>query len=262
MNLVVNARDAMPNGGRIEIATGNITVDRANPRDMVPPGSYVLLSVSDTGEGMTPDVRRHLFEPFFTTKEQGKGTGLGLATIYGVVKQSGGWVLVDSEVGQGTRFSLYFPAAAQPVASWHPPAPLAHRRTAGAGETILVVEDEELVRQFARRVLEQAGYRVIAAINGEEALVRLHKEPQGVDLVLTDVVMPRMSGRALVEKIAAIQPAIRVIYMSGYTGHTIEEQWFDRTRPLLAKPFTSTGLTAAVRAAFDNGKTPGESLPT
>ena len=250
MNLVVNARDAMSTGGEVRIATANATVDAANPREMLPPGAYVLLTISDTGAGMTPEVRRHLFEPFFTTKERGKGTGLGLATVYGIVKQSGGWILVDSEVGQGTRFSVYFPATAKTGDSWQPPARPVRRRLVARGQTVLLVEDESLVRQFALRVLEQAGYRVIQAVNGEEALVKLREDPEAVDLVLTDVVMPRMSGRALVDEIAAIRPGVRVLYMSGYTGHTLEEQWFDRSRPLLAKPFTAAGLLAAVNESL------------
>jgi PAS domain S-box-containing protein len=250
MNLLVNARDAMPTGGRITVATTDVIVDEAHPAGMVPNGSYVALAISDTGEGMAPDVKAHLFEPFFTTKEQGKGTGLGLATVYGIVKQSGGWILVESEVQQGARFTLYFPAVAEPAQDWHRPAP-STPANGGGDETILVVEDEDLVRQFARRVLEHAGYRVIEAIDGEEALALLQARHEEVDLVLTDVMMPKMSGRALVHQIAAFQPDARVIYMSGYTGETIEKEWFDSRWPLLTKPFTAAGLASAVRAALE-----------
>jgi PAS domain S-box-containing protein len=257
MNLVLNARDAMAKGGRITIATAAATIDAAHPAGIVPAGSYAVLSVCDTGEGMTPDVQGHLFEPFFTTKEQGKGTGLGLATVYGIVTQSGGWILVDSQVDRGTRFTLYFPAVAEPAESWQRPAPAGPLR-ASANERILIVEDEELVRLFARRVLAHAGYRVVEAVNGEQALTLLQTGDEAVDLVLTDVVMPGMSGRALVQRIAALRPEARVIYMSGYTGQTLEQEWFDPRWPLLTKPFTAAGLVSAVRAALECRETVGE----
>jgi PAS domain S-box-containing protein len=246
LNLAVNARDAMPRGGRLRIETAAVTI-AAEAEAPVPPGGYVLLAVSDTGVGMTPEVRAHLFEPFFTTKETGKGTGLGLATVYGIVRQSNAHIVVETAPGQGTVMRVYFPAAeaAAPPA----PAPAEPATAPAAGHTVLLVEDEDAVRGFARRALEGAGYRVLAARDGATALAAAADHPGTIDLLLTDVVMPGMSGRALAGRFAERWPDVPVIYMSGYA----EDSVLDGTdgAPLLPKPFDSDTLLRHIRRSLD-----------
>jgi PAS domain S-box-containing protein len=251
MNLAVNARDAMPGGGKLTIETRNTELDEtyARAHHDVKPGPYVLLSVSDTGCGIPPEVMSHIFEPFYTTKEQGKGTGLGLATVYGIVKQSGGHVSVYSEPGIGTTFRIYLPPVPGPAALEQavetPPMP-------GGSETILLVEDEDAVRTLARHILQLCGYNVIEAGNGVEALRQI-KEHQGpVHLILTDVVMPGMAGRALVERLAALRPEARVLYMSGYTDDAvIRHGILEAETAFLQKPFAPHMLATKVREVLD-----------
>ena len=252
MNLAVNARDAMPAGGRITIETANVPLDTelalAHPES--DPGMQVLLAVSDTGQGMTPDVKAHLFEPFFTTKEVGKGTGLGLATVYGIVRQSDGLIAVDSEPGRGTRFRLYFPSA-EPVLSTRTETPLEPAK-AGTG-TVLLVEDEPGVRHLARDVLSRYGYRVIEAADGSEALRLAEAETEKIDLLLTDVVMPGMSGPELARRFRELRPELRVLFASGYADDAVVAHGVRHDGvPFLQKPFEPDDLVRRVREVLDS----------
>ena len=253
MNLVVNARDAMPSGGQITIATGNVTLDEndAPTHPGVPPGDYVRLSVSDTGTGMTDEVKAHLFEPFFTTKPAGKGTGLGLATCHSIVQQSGGHIGVDSEPGKGTTFKIYFPRVDQPLEIVTRPVqtgPLPR-----GTETLLVVEDEPAVKHLARSVLEAQGYEVLSASNGQDALhvVREHKGDP-IRLVVTDVIMPLMGGKVMAEWLKTTHPDLKVLFTSGYTDDAIVQQGvLDAGVEFLAKPYTPATLARKVRELLD-----------
>jgi PAS domain S-box-containing protein len=256
VNLVVNARDAMPQGGTISIETRNVELDETYTSEHAPvmPGRYVMLAVGDTGVGMSVDTREHAFDPFFTTKEAGKGTGLGLATVYGIVKQSGGYVWIYSEPGQGTALKLYFPevsaAAAFQPAEYNP----ASKQAARGSETILLVEDEAAVRGLTSRILEKQGYRVLSAQHGREAMDIATKEGGKIDLVLTDIVMPGMNGRGLVERLAGIRPTMKSLYMSGYTDDDIIRRGFmEPSKSFLQKPFTSESLLQIVRKVLDEG---------
>jgi two-component system cell cycle sensor histidine kinase/response regulator CckA len=255
INLVVNARDAMPQGGRLSVAVQNVAVNDAAcvKHPSLRPGDYVQLTVQDSGMGMTTETMMRAFEPFFTTKERGRGTGLGLATVYGIVKQSGGTITVDSSPGEGTTFSVYLPVAAEAIVI---SAVVAERRVpASAGETILVVEDEESVRRLARRVLEAQGYTVLEAINGADAL-RIAADYAGViDLLLSDVVMPEVGGRLLAERLTAARPETEVMFMSGYTDDDILRRGLlQRGQRLIQKPFTATALAHDVRTLLDARK--------
>jgi len=221
MNLVVNARDAMPQGGKLTIETANVELDEAaaHERPTMRPGSYVRLAVSDTGIGMDGETQRRIFEPFFTTKAQGKGTGLGLATVYGIVKQSGREISVYSEPGRGTTFTIYLPRVGQAAAP-APSSPPA-REAAGGGETILLLDDDAQIRALLGETLGVSGYTVLAASHGEEAL-RIGTEHLGpIHLLVTDVVMPGMSGPEVAQRMAAVRPGIPVLYVSGYAEHAM-----------------------------------------
>ena len=260
MNLVVNARDAMPGGGVITIETSNKAVDETYVREhpIVEAGDFVMLTVSDTGIGMDEATQSRVFEPFFTTKRAGEGTGLGLAMAYGIVKQSGGFIEVSSEVGRGTTFTILLPVAAQSA----PGAGRARDRdaTPGGCETVLLVEDEEAVRYLARRALERAGYRVIDARHGQDALALCADGDTPVHLLVTDVVMPQMGGRDLAERLATLQPSARVLYMSGYTDdEIIRRGMIDRQTAFLQKPFTAAQLLHRVRKVLDDASRVGES---
>jgi len=250
MNLVVNARDAMPGGGVLTIETANTALGEEYTRTHpdVLPGNYVMLAVSDTGTGMTPEVQARLFEPFFTTKAPGYGTGLGLATCHGIVKQSGGHIVAYSEVGHGTTFKVYLPSVeARPVAVSAEPPPLEHR---GAGECILLVEDDRTVREFGSEVLAALGYRVVSAANGLEALKQFNENPR-IDLLISDVIMPNMGGRQLVEKIRQTASAVKVLFTSGYTfdalgdTHELESGCY-----FLTKPYSPEQLGRKVHACL------------
>ena len=253
MNLAVNARDAMPNGGKLIIETANITLgeDYATHLVEATPGPYVTLTVSDTGVGMTQEVKAHIFEPFFTTKEEDKGTGLGLPTCYGIVAQSRGHIVCYTEPGQGTTFRVYLPRSDEVAGSL--PQPDAAGYLAGGSETVLLVEDEPVVRGVAADVLRARGYSVLDAANGHEALslARKHASEQ-IDLLLTDVVMPLMGGRELAERLREIHPETRVLYTSGYTGDTLVRNGVMEPDPeFMQKPFTPTVLSSKVREVLD-----------
>jgi hypothetical protein len=252
MNLAVNARDAMPSGGRLMIETSNAELDRTynSTHPIVKPGRYVVLAVSDTGTGMDADTEAHIFEPFFTTKEPGKGTGLGLSTVYGVVKQSGGFIWVYSELGKGTSFKIYLPRVDQPEDKANTALPFAEAPR--GTETILLAEDEQDVREVAREFLESGGYTVIEAKNGAEAL-RLAVEHEAViDLLVSDMVMPGMTGKELARQLKQQQSSVCVVYMSGYTEQTATETAeADDHMLLLTKPFSRGAILRTVREALN-----------
>ncbi len=250
INLAVNARDAMPGGGWLTVETANRTLAPDDPTGHpdLPAGRYVRVSVTDTGHGMTDEVKGRIFEPFFTTKEQGKGTGLGLATVYGIVRQAGGQVTVYSEVGVGTTFHLLFPLVGAATEA----AAAAAERPSGGTETVLLVEDEAGVRDITRRILEMFGYTVLAAENGTAALRLLGEHHGPIHLLLTDVVMPEMNGRQLVAAVRGVSPHLRVLYMSGYTDDAVVRNGIlTAADHFLQKPFTPLALAAKVRAVLD-----------
>jgi len=252
LNLAVNARDAMPQGGKLTIETANVELDEASAtkRRFLLPGSYVLLKVSDSGCGMTPDVQAHIFEPFFTTKEKGKGTGLGLATVYGVIKQSGGYVLVESEFGRGTTFEIFLPRVAAAIENTKEPLP-STKPVQRFQAVILLVEDEPSLRGLTRNVLQAAGYTVFEAADAFQALDIAKQTKIGIDLLLTDVIMPGMSGRALADALSGSRPETRVLYMSGYTDGEIATQGVhDARASILHKPFTQDELIRRVEEAL------------
>jgi two-component system, cell cycle sensor histidine kinase and response regulator CckA len=254
MNLAVNARDAMPQGGKITIEMTTVTLDEefAAHHLGAKAGPHVLLSFSDTGTGMNSATLARVFEPFFTTKELGKGTGLGLATVFGIVHQSGGVICVDSVVGSGTTFSIYFPVAAGAVSQLPEPVSLERPSLLGT-ETILLVEDEERVRLLARSILNKFGYVVLDAQSGGDALLLCEQHPGSIELLLTDVVMPRMSGRQLAERLSLIRPELKVLYMSGYTSDAVLRHGVrDATIAFIQKPITPGTLARRVREALDS----------
>jgi PAS domain S-box-containing protein len=243
VNLAVNARDAMPRGGKIVLETAEVELDESYARShaAVLPGQYVMIAITDTGHGMNAETRQHIFEPFFTTKERGKGTGLGLATVYGMVKQSSGDIWVYSEPGKGTTFKLYFPKVDERV-----------QRAPGQGagplkwqseETVLVVEDEKPVRELTVRMLQQLGYRVLSAASGEEALEISKSFAGRISLLVTDVVMPQMSGRQVADVLLSARPDLKVLYLSGYTEHTMLHHGVGSGVDFLSKPFSRETLS-------------------
>ena len=254
INLAVNARDAMPQGGKITIVTENVDLDQtcAGLHIAVKPGAYVMLAVSDTGTGMDAETQQHIFEPFFTTKEVGKGTGLGLATIYGIVKQSGGSIWVYSETGKGTTFKIYLPRVDAEAST---SAQVRAHPTTAANETILLVEDEEMVRKLACDILSARGYRVLAAKNGDDAIAICGNHSGRIDLLLTDVVMPGTGGTDVADSIKRRRQEMHVLYMSGYTDDAIVHHGvLDPGTSFIEKPFTADKLVTKVQEAL--GKSP------
>src|SRR5438309_890380 len=253
MNLAVNARDAMPNGGKLTLETANVDLDGAYAADHYPAraGPFVMLAVSDTGIGMSQETQVHMFEPFFTTKEKGKGTGLGLATVYGIIKQSGGFIWVYSEVGHGTTFKLYLPRVEELAERAAAPAP-ARTRPARGTETVLVVEDEAPVRNVARQVLERHGYTVLEAPSAEAALDIATRYSGTIHLLLTDVVMPGLNGRELASRLVDLRPDARVIFMSGYTDDAVTRHGvLEPGSAYVQKPFTPDAIARRVREVLD-----------
>jgi PAS domain S-box-containing protein len=252
MNLAVNARDAMPKGGKLTIETSNVQVGEefASHHISVPPGAYVMLAVSDTGCGMDAATQARIFEPFFTTKEVGKGTGLGLATVYGIVKQSGGTVWVYSELGHGTTFKIYLPSVLRSERAL--PLNQPEQELTKGTETILLVEDEEVVRDMASEILRDTGYQVLEASNGKKAIELSSRYSGEIHLMLTDVVMPQMSGRELAEQLLTTRPEMNVLFMSGYTDDAIVHHGvLDEGTAFIAKPFSPEALTHKVRETID-----------
>jgi PAS domain S-box-containing protein len=252
MNLAVNARDAMPKGGKLTVETANVELDEAYARGhiAVKPGRYVMLSVSDTGVGMTPEVRQQVFEPFFTTKEKSKGTGLGLSTVYGIVKQSGGNIWVYSEPGQGTTFKIYLPRVDEPLEELR--ERVVKEELPQGKETVLVVEDEQAVRQLAVRILKRQGYKVLEAPQGVDALLLCEERKEPIHLILTDVIMPGMSGRQLVDRCWQIRQDFKALYMSGYTDNAIVQHGvLVEGINYIQKPFTVEALARKVREVLD-----------
>ncbi len=252
MNLAVNARDAMPQGGRLTVEIGASDLDAAfvATHPYVVAGPYVTLTVSDTGTGMPPETKARIFEPFFTTKPQGQGTGLGLAMVYGIVKQSDGYIWVDSEPGAGATFRIVLPEARSRAQER---APVTTSSTPGGHETVLVVEDEDALRELDRQVLMRYGYRVLNARSGPDAVATVKAHPGAIHLLLTDVVMPTMSGRELADILQAMQPAMKVLYMSGYTADTVVRHGVsEATMAFIQKPMSPPALARKVREVLDS----------
>jgi len=259
LNLVVNARDAMPEGGTLLIETSNVVLDESYPRAhaTAQPGPHVVLTVTDTGCGMDADTQGRIFEPFFTTKPLGQGTGLGLATVYGIVKQSGGHIWVYSEVGRGTSFKVYFPRCIEPAEEVESKASARRkgREDDVSGVTILLVEDDVTVRGAVRRVLERRGYRVLETPNAGEALATAANPDEAIDLVISDMVMPGMSGLELRQRLHAQRPGLGVLLMSGYSEEAITRLGSPGgTGPLIEKPFTVQGILDKVEDMLSTEK--------
>jgi len=260
MNLAVNARDAMPAGGRLTIETRGVAIDPDDARyPGVAPGRYVLLAVADTGTGMDAATQAHIFEPFFTTKAVGQGTGLGLSTVFGIVRQSGGTISVCSAVGEGTSFRVLIPEADPSLQVTASQAPLAEVDGLAGSETILLVEDEEGVRRFVRTVLRRHGYTVLEAQNGGEALLICEQYAKAIDLVLADVVMPHLTGPKLFERLRPMRPDMRVLYMSGYIDHAFRDGVVEPGIAFLQKPIAPAVLARRVRQVIESARAqPGE----
>ncbi len=257
VNLVVNARDAMPQGGRLEIETANLLADveQRTETGILPPGHYALLSVSDTGIGMDEETRSQIFEPFFTTKEPHHGTGLGLASVYGIVSQSGGQIGIETNSETGTRFTIYFPATETQT---HDPLAAEQIHSRGGHETILLVEDAAPVRRLVRRTLENAGYTVLGAESATAALRHCSRHDGAIHLLLTDVVLPKTAGPEIALRAAELRPGIRVLFMSGFTDETLTRHGLDPSSELLEKPFTPALVLERIRTLLDAPPNPGK----
>ncbi len=258
MNLVVNARDAMPDGGTLDICTMNVDVsdDDASMRFDAQPGPYVMMSATDSGAGMDEQTRQHIFEPFFTTKKGDKGTGLGLSTVYGIVRQSGGWIDVSSKVGVGTSFKLYFPRTDGGSLDEHHEA--TRTEAPHGGETILLVEDQDAVRRLTKSILKAYGYQILEAPNADEALGIAERYSGEIDLLLTDVVLPGVNGKELSERLKTLRPTVKVLFTSGYPSDVIAHRGvLDVGMAYIPKPFRPDVLAAKVREVSTEPATSG-----
>jgi CheY-like chemotaxis protein len=253
MNLVVNAKDAMPEGGKITLQSSCVTVGPVfRERHFIHPGNYVVILVSDNGHGMDKETQSRIFEPFFTTKEKGKGTGLGLSTVYGIVKQSSGYIYPESEVGCGTTFKIFLPRVEDSAESTSPAKSPVNANV--GSETVLLVEDEESVRELVRETLSNRGYRVLEAENGEAGLRIAENSQEHIDILITDVVMPGIGGRELAKRLAALRPGIAVLYLSGYTEDAVFHPGsMGPGTAFLQKPFTLQTLAKKVRDVLRSG---------
>ena len=255
LNLGVNARDAMPKGGKLVIRTENVRLDETTAPQIAAslvPGDYVVLSVTDTGAGMDDETKAHIFEPFFTTKGPGKGTGLGLATVYGIVRQTGGGISVESEPGKGSTFRIYLPLERAPVDYTRTPVPPLDKSE--NFETVLVVEDEEIVRDLVRDVLEEQGYHILCAVDGLEALKLAANFDGTIHLLVTDVIMPNMNGHELAAKLSTVRPDMKILYVSGYSDNDIGDHGvLDPRFELLQKPFTPQTLARKIHDVIHEG---------
>jgi two-component system cell cycle sensor histidine kinase/response regulator CckA len=263
MNLAVNSRDAMPSGGKLTIETSNVIHDEeyASHHVSVKPGYYVMLAISDTGCGMDKETQSHLFEPFFTTKDTGKGTGLGLSTVYGIIKQSGGNIWAYSEPGLGTTFKIYLPRVEKAAKGYKPRLKPKEVGAPGGTETILLVEDEESVRSMVSKILQSKGYTVLEARHGNEAIEASERYEGSINLMVTDVIMPQMSGRELAERLAPMRPEMHVLYMSGYPDNTIVQHGvLEPGTAFLQKPFTINALELKVREILDGARKGGREI--
>jgi len=252
VNLAINSRDAMPNGGKLVFQTKNLELSTAHAAKTfeIPPGSYVVLTATDTGTGIAPENLDRVFEPFFTTKEAGQGTGLGLSTVYGIIKQSGGYISVHSELGLGTTFKIYLPRVDQPIDTLTPEE-TGSQKLDGT-ETILIAEDDKGVCELAASVLKQRGYKVLIAHSGEEALRRAGEFPDEIHLLLTDIVMSRPAGPELARQLKRARPSLKVLYMSGYPQLSVAGgNIIELDQPILAKPFTPLELVREARKVLD-----------
>lgn len=253
VNLVINARDAMPGGGQLIIETRNVILDDdyVKRRPLVQPGPYVMLAISDTGTGMDENTQTRIFEPFYSTKEKGKGTGLGLATVYGIIKQSGGFIWVYSEKGHGTTFKIYLPRVDE--VTIHEAPPVSTDQRLRGSETILVVDDESDVRSLVSEMLRFYGYRVMEAPNASNAILIMERHQDDVDLVLTDIVMPQMNGFELVDKLCPVYPKLKVVFMSGFTDTvTADHPRLDKGKNFVQKPFGANVLIQKIREVLDD----------
>jgi nitrogen-specific signal transduction histidine kinase/CheY-like chemotaxis protein len=246
MNLSLNARDAMPEGGTLTIHTANVNLIAETPNSELPSGRYVMMAVQDTGAGMEEAVQAHIFEPFFTTKEIGSGTGLGLATVLGIVEQSGGVIRCETQLGEGTIFRMLLPATDEPAEEVTRRAGATGNEPKGSG-TILLVEDEALVRELARTILEESGYLVLEARNGREGLAMCEAHEGPIDLLVSDVEMPELGGRELAEGVLRLRPGIKILFMSGHTVDSILKEGVGKGAAFLQKPYTPSVLTRKVR---------------
>jgi CheY-like chemotaxis protein len=253
MNLAVNSRDAMPQGGKLTIKTSNAHLDEAFAKSHpeVQTGRYVLLAISDTGCGMNQETLSRIFEPFFTTKGPGQGTGLGLATVYGIIKQSGGYIYVDSEPGRGSTFKIFLPQVESMILNRK--SQLGISKSPGGHETVLLVEDENTLRILIRRTLEMKGYKVLEAEEAEDALQLSARHQGPIHLLLSDVVMPRMSGRELADRLGPLRSEMKVLYLSGYTNDAVVRHGLSEGEiEFLQKPFTPDVLARKVREVLDS----------
>jgi two-component system cell cycle sensor histidine kinase/response regulator CckA len=260
VNLVVNARDALPKGGKITMETGNVYLHEqyASQYAPVPPGRYAMLAVCDDGVGMNTETRAHIFEPFFTTKEKDKGTGLGLSTVYGIVQQSGGHIRVDSQPGKGSAFRLFFPQVDQEIAL-SAQAPVSNTVALRGTETVLLLEDERSFRKMTAEFLERAGYTVLVATSGSEATSIGQLHPTEIHLLLTDVIMPKISGPQLAKVLSVLRPNMRVLFMSGYTDGALEQKdVLSKEVAFIQKPFSWSSLALKIREVLECEPVPEE----